>query len=88
MHKVSEKQKAKNKTWKEVELICLERANYTCEAKFEGCQGSQFLQGHHKIFRSRGGKNTVDNCLIVCQHCHDKFHGIVHQDKKGAVKNE
>jgi 5-methylcytosine-specific restriction endonuclease McrA len=77
--KISDKQKQKNLRWKEVEAICLERANYTCEAKFEGCLGNKFLQGHHKIFRSKGGKNTVENCLITCQSCHDVFHGITHK---------
>jgi 5-methylcytosine-specific restriction endonuclease McrA len=73
---ISKKQIIKNKTWHEVELICLKRANHTCEAKKEGCQGKQFLQGHHIIFRSKSGKNTIENCLIVCQNCHDILHGI------------
>lgn len=76
INKVSEKQRLKNKTWKEVELEALERAKYTCEAKLEGCEGNKFLQGHHIIFRSKGGKNSLDNIIICCQHCHAKFHRI------------
>lgn len=76
IQQVSEKQRAKNKTWKEIELLALKRANYTCEAKLEGCEGDKYLQGHHIIFRSKGGKHTLENTLICCSHCHDLLHGI------------
>jgi len=28
------------------------------------------LEGHHIIPRSKGGRNTIDNCIIVCANCH------------------
>jgi 5-methylcytosine-specific restriction endonuclease McrA len=77
---VSKKQRIKNLSWKEVEAFCLKRANFTCEAKFEGCQKSLYLQGHHKIFRSKGGKNTIENCLIVCSNCHAVLHRLIRRN--------
>jgi 5-methylcytosine-specific restriction endonuclease McrA len=31
---------------------------------------------HEKIFRSRGGKVTPDNCEILCFECHEGKKGI------------
>jgi len=40
------------------------------------CGSNQNLQVHHKVFRSQGGRNTVENCVLLCQVCHSKAHGI------------
>jgi 5-methylcytosine-specific restriction endonuclease McrA len=69
--KISKKQTIKNRTWHEVELICLERAGYTCELKGKDCMGKYGLTGHHIIHRSQGGKNLVGNCIIGCPECHN-----------------
>ena len=29
---------------------------------------------HHIQFRSRGGKDTVENIVLVCSLCHDRIH--------------
>lgn len=34
------------------------------------------LQAHHKEFRSHGGKDTLDNLILVCGKCHAEYHGI------------
>ena len=30
---------------------------------------------HHHIPQEEGGKDTFDNCRILCIKCHDKIHG-------------
>ena len=37
------------------------------------------LHPHEKVFRSRGGKLTLDNSVMVCNICHLKAHGVVRQ---------
>lgn len=34
------------------------------------------LKPHHKIFRSRGGRLTLENSLMDCHRYHSGFHGI------------
>jgi 5-methylcytosine-specific restriction endonuclease McrA len=29
---------------------------------------------HHKIFYSKGGKTTVENCQLMHKKCHGEFH--------------
>ncbi|TDW59756.1 HNH endonuclease [Oceanimonas baumannii] len=36
--------------------------------------GSPFLEVHHIIQLSMGGKDTVENTIAVCPNCHRKFH--------------
>jgi 5-methylcytosine-specific restriction endonuclease McrA len=33
------------------------------------------LSLHHKLFKSRGGQSTEENCCLICRSCHEKFHG-------------
>jgi 5-methylcytosine-specific restriction endonuclease McrA len=72
---MSEKQKVKNKTLSEQRKILLSKSDGTCSVcgnlpDFRG------LQVHHKIFRSKGGKNNINNLELICGDCHDKKHGI------------
>lgn len=32
------------------------------------------LEIHHKIKRSLGGKDTLENCIALCHFCHTKAH--------------
>jgi 5-methylcytosine-specific restriction endonuclease McrA len=32
------------------------------------------LSLHHRLFKSRGGKSTKENCQLICQACHEKHH--------------
>ncbi len=77
MKPVSDKQKAKNKTWGEITDIKAAALKYYCE--WCGAKGSRerkymdtlyYLDGHHILPRARGGENTAENCCVLCRHCH------------------
>lgn len=34
------------------------------------------LHPHEKVFRSRGGKMTLENSVMSCNQCHNREHGI------------
>lgn len=36
--------------------------------------GAQYSEIHHIIFRSQGGKGTIDNGVCVCTPCHHLAH--------------
>jgi 5-methylcytosine-specific restriction endonuclease McrA len=56
------------------------------------CQGCGVIgvHLHHIIFRSQGGKHTVDNLVTLCNDCHtrahncreERFHWEVWRDEK------
>lgn len=61
------------------------RANGTCElckepAPFKNRQGVPFLENHHIEWLSKGGSDTVDNCVALCPNCHKALH-IVNSPK-------
>jgi len=47
------------------------RDGYTC--KHCGKRGVR-LEAHHIVFRSHGGKDTLDNLLTLCGQCHHHLH--------------
>lgn len=49
------------------------RADWICEARWEGCTG-RAEHAHHKLRRSQGGKHTPLNLLAVCARCHEQIH--------------
>ena len=50
-----------------------ERAGYVCElSHLEGCDGP--LVPHHRLMRSQGGGNGLENLLLVC----DAHHRLIH----------
>ncbi len=50
----------------------LARARHHCE--FPGCNHSRFLEIHHRLPRSRGGKNDPSNLITLCSACHARVH--------------
>jgi len=80
INKISAKQKVKNKQQEEVkqQLIeqMLEKDGYlhcsNCGRNFDFRGGAP----HHKIFKSHGGENSVENENILCGFCHSQFHHI------------
>ena len=54
-----------------------DRSMGVCELKLKGCEwyaGWKSGELHHKVHRSLGGSDTIDNCLFVCKSCHRKEH--------------
>jgi hypothetical protein len=46
------------------------RDGYRCRV----CNCSGVMHHHHVIYRSRGGRDTVDNLCLLCASCHDEEH--------------
>ncbi len=62
-----------------VKAWVLKNANGICEAcqlpaPFTRTDGSPYLEVHHLLPLSEGGRDTIDNALAVCPNCHRKFH--------------
>lgn len=51
----------------------------------EGC-GGEAVAMHHRLYRSRGGEDTVANLLHVCVACHLVAHTIVGEHLGWSVK--
>ena len=49
-----------------------------CAFHFKGkrCEGRRFLQIHHKIPVSKGGKNTLENLMTLCSSHHSLVHEL------------
>nr|WP_082990863.1 HNH endonuclease [Solibacillus silvestris] len=57
------------------------RANGKCElcedsAPFLNKEGEPYLETHHIIWLSKGGKDTVNNTVALCPNCHRKMHSL------------
>lgn len=58
----------------------LDRATGICEgcgkpAPFKrASDGSPYLEVHHRVPLSKGGKDIIDNALALCPNCHRKAH--------------
>jgi hypothetical protein len=48
------------------------RDRHVCQVP--GCDRTRFLEVHHLVPRSRGGKNTRDNLVTLCGSCHRMSH--------------
>lgn len=56
-----------------------ERAKGVCQLceekpKFNGLDGKPYLESHHVTHLSRGGRDSIDNCVALCPSCHKKVH--------------
>ncbi len=69
-------------TWgrdKYVKELAKTRADGICElckepAPFVASDGKPFLETHHIKWLSRGGSDTIENCVALCPNCHRKMH--------------
>lgn len=56
------------------------RANGHCElcgapAPFE-VNGEPYLEAHHLVFVSEGGRDSIDNVVALCPNCHRRMHSL------------
>lgn len=73
---ISKKQRRRKLKWNDlVAYLIKNRAYGRCEVCGE-LPDWRGLSGHHIIPKSKGGKDTPENCLITCGRCHavDKHH--------------
>src|SRR5947207_475788 len=52
-------------------IACLMRDGYTCQ---QCGKRNVRLEAHHIVFRSNGGKDTLENLLTLCDQCHHHLH--------------
>lgn len=57
------------------------RAKGVCQlcmkpAPFLDSKGVPYLEVHHVIWLSRGGKDSTDNAVALCPNCHTKMHVV------------
>lgn len=73
-----------------VKAWVIQNANGICElcgqqGPFIDKSGQYFLEGHHVVFLSQDGEDTIANAVALCPNCHKKCHHA--QDTK-AVREE
>ena len=66
-----------------VRRAVLVRDRYRCQ--MPGCGRTRFLEVHHKVARSAGGKNCPDNLITLCSACHQLQHE--HGMTEGALRS-
>ena len=60
----------KGKAYKKLQVEVLERDRFMCM-----CGKYTESPPHHIIPRGRGGSDTADNLITLCDSCHRKAHG-------------
>ena len=64
-------QKGKLYGFDNAKAYALTRDNYTCQC----CKTKKgTLHVHHKIYRSQGGSDDIENLITLCEGCHKKLH--------------
>lgn len=49
---------------------------------------TQFLEKHHIIPKSRGGKDTMPNLIEICSNCHGLAHDVSFVNNRGGLIKE
>jgi len=52
--------------------LAMQRARFRCEA--DGCGRTQFLEIHHRQPVAEGGRNELENLVVLCWRCHRELH--------------
>ena len=65
----------------EVVKVAKTRADGICQlckkpAPFLDSKGLPYLEVHHIVWLSRGGKDSTDNAVALCPNCHTKMHVV------------
>jgi len=75
-------QRGRQKGFYNVKAYVLSRDKYTCQ-KCKTNKSGQHFHVHHIVFKSKGGTDSPDNLVTLCEPCHTKIHLL--SDKK-AIK--
>jgi 5-methylcytosine-specific restriction endonuclease McrA len=68
------KKRCERRVIREVRAAAINRARGFCERCGVHCLYSG--EAHHLVYRSRGGKWTLENILFLCRSCHGLAHGV------------
>lgn len=78
LRRQSLKSRRRARAWAAVVKRCKEKRGDRCQrCGSQPIGGWSFLftiSGHHKLPRSRGGKDTEQNCVLLCVPCHTWTH--------------
>jgi hypothetical protein len=66
-------QNGRQKDFYNVKQFVLFRDGYSCQ-KCSGKKKDNRLHVHHIVFRSKGGTNSPDNLITLCETCHENLH--------------
>ncbi|AQU99765.1 HNH endonuclease [Desulfococcus multivorans] len=55
-------------------------------APFKRKDGTPYLETHHIIWLSEGGKDSIDNTVALCPNCHRKMHVIKSKNDVNKLK--
>lgn len=86
---VSGKRQHRLDAWPEKRQAAFERAGYRCEMVTDDdghptpCERTTDLHPHHRLRRSQGGSDELENLVILCAQCHR----FVHDYPEYAVLN-
>ena len=66
------------------------RANGYCQlcespAPFNDSHGNPYLETHHIIWLSKGGRDSIENTVALCPNCHRKMHVLNNQPDVQAL---
>jgi hypothetical protein len=74
-------QNGRQKEFYNVKLFILFRDEYLCQ-KCCGKKKDNRLHVHHIVFRSKGGTNSPDNLITLCQTCHENLHTCENEEQE------
>ena len=68
------------------------RANGHCQlcgspAPFKDKNDDPYLECHHIVWLSKGGIDSIDNCVALCPNCHRKMHIVNAEKDVNLLKN-
>ena len=66
-------QNGRQKDFYNVKQFVLFRDGYSCQ-KCSGKKKDNRLHVHHIVFRAKGGTNSPDNLITLCETCHETLH--------------
>ena len=67
-----------------VRRIVIERASRRCERCGRYIRDGQRASVHHRLLRSQGGKDSPENCVLLCGSGTTGCHGWVHANPAAA----
>ena len=77
IRKISKKKEAEKREEVKIRQQLIERCNGCCEECGEPARWPG-LSPHETIFRSHGGKMSLDNSKMLCIGCHGRKHGVIY----------
>jgi RRXRR protein/HNH endonuclease len=74
-------QNGRQKDFYNVKQFILFRDEYSCQKCF-GKNKDKRLRVHHIVFTSKGGTNSPDNLITLCETCHENLHANENEEQE------